>query len=66
MLVFSDKETSIIFPTTPNRLIIVLDGNGKCCFSPENRIRVIKLLYLAYFIRLKYPKFFFLLQKQLE
>jgi NAD+ kinase len=64
--VFSDKEKDRIFTTTPNRLIIVLNGNGKCCFSPEERVRVIKLLYLAYFIRLKSPKFFFLLQKKLE
>ncbi|MGP0128648.1 MAG: hypothetical protein ACTMUB_05100 [cyanobacterium endosymbiont of Rhopalodia musculus] len=64
-LVFSDKEVVRIFPATLNRLIIVVDGNGGLYVSPEDRVHVIKLLYLAHSIRLESPEFFRLLQKRL-
>lgn len=64
-LVFSDREAVSIFPATPNRLIIVVDGNGGCYVLPEDRVHVTKSPYLARFIRLEPPEFFRILREKL-
>ncbi|MEA5532746.1 NAD(+) kinase [Crocosphaera sp. XPORK-15E] len=64
-LVFSDKEAVSIFPATPNRMILVVDGNGGCYVLPEDRIHVEKSRYFARFIRLESPEFFRILREKL-
>ena len=64
-LVFSDKEAVSIFPATPNRMILVVDGNGGCYVLPEDRIHVEKSHYAARFIRLNEPEFFRILREKL-
>ncbi|MGK7885183.1 MAG: NAD(+) kinase, partial [Crocosphaera sp.] len=64
-LVFSDKEAVSIFPATPNRMILVVDGNGGCYVLPEDRIYVQKSPYAARFIRLEEPEFFRILREKL-
>ena len=64
-LVFSDKEAVSIFPATPNRMVLVVDGNGGCYVLPEDRIHVEKSRYAARFIRLEEPEFFRVLREKL-
>ena len=64
-LVFSDKEPVSIFPATPNRMVLVVDGNGGCYVLPEDRIHVEKSRYSARFIRLEEPEFFRILREKL-
>ncbi len=64
-LVFSDKEPVSIFPATPNRMVLVVDGNGGCYVLPEDRIHVEKSRYTARFIRLEEPEFFRILREKL-
>ncbi|MDJ0729214.1 MAG: NAD(+) kinase [Crocosphaera sp.] len=64
-LVFSDKEAVSIFPATPNRMVLVVDGNGGCYVLPEDRIHVQKSRYSARFIRLEEPEFFRILREKL-
>lgn len=64
-LVFSDTETVNIFPATPNRMIMVVDGNAGCYILPEDRIHIEKSLYKARFIRLQPPEFFRVLREKL-
>ena len=64
-LVFSDKETVTIFPVNPNRLVMVVDGNGGCYVLPEDRVRVTRSPYSARFIRVQSPEFFRILREKL-
>jgi NAD+ kinase len=64
-LVFSDKERVNIFPATPNRMILVVDGNGGCYVLPEDRVHLEKSPYPARFIRLQPPEFFRILREKL-
>lgn len=64
-LVFSDSEPVNIFPATPNRMVMVVDGNGGCYILPEDRIEVKKSTYSAHFIRLQSPEFFRVLREKL-
>lgn len=64
-LVFSDRESVTIFPATPNRTIMVVDGNGGCYVLPEDRVQVEKSPYFARFIRLQSPEFFRILREKL-
>ncbi|MGK7942255.1 MAG: NAD(+) kinase [Crocosphaera sp.] len=64
-LVFSDKEAVSIFPATPNRMVLVVDGNGGCYVLPEDRVHVEKSAYTARFIRLEEPEFFRILREKL-
>lgn len=41
-LVFSDLEPVTIFPATPNRMVLVVDGNGGCYVLPEDRVHLSK------------------------
>lgn len=64
-LVFANTEPVTIFPATPNRLVMVVDGNAACYVLPENRVRVTKSQYPARFIRLQQPEFFRVLREKL-
>ena len=64
-LVFSDRETVKIFPATPNRMVMVVDGNGGCYILPDDHIKIEKSAYPARFIRLRSPEFFRILREKL-
>ncbi|HEY9876062.1 MAG TPA: NAD(+) kinase [Candidatus Obscuribacterales bacterium] len=64
-LVFSDTEPVNIYPATPNRLVLVVDGNGGCYVLPEDRVYVERSPYSARFIRLQSPEFFKILREKL-
>jgi NAD+ kinase len=64
-LVFSDREPVKVFPATPNRMVMVVDGNGGCYILPEDHIQVEKSIYPARFIRLRSPEFFRILREKL-
>ncbi|MCC0179093.1 NAD(+) kinase [Waterburya agarophytonicola K14] len=64
-LVFSDRESVKVFPATPNRMVMVVDGNGGCYILPEDHIQVEKSIYPARFIRLQSPEFFRILREKL-
>ncbi len=64
-LVFSDRESVKVFPATPNRMVMVVDGNGGCYILPDDRIEVEKSKYPARFIRLRSPEFFRILREKL-
>ena len=64
-LVFSDKEPVNIFPANPNRLVMVVDGNGGCYVLPEDRVHIERSPYPARFIRLQPPEFFRILREKL-
>ncbi len=64
-LVFANTEPVMIFPATPNRLVMVVDGNAACYVLPENRVQVEKSQYSARFIRLQQPEFFRVLREKL-
>ncbi|AFZ33767.1 inorganic polyphosphate/ATP-NAD kinase [Stanieria cyanosphaera PCC 7437] len=64
-LVFSDQEVVNVFPATPNRMVMVVDGNGGCYILPDDRICIEKSVYSARFIRLQPPEFFRILREKL-
>ena len=64
-LVFADTEPVTIFPATPNRMVMVVDGNGGCYVFPEDRVRIERSQYPARFLRLRSPEFFHLLREKL-
>ncbi len=64
-LVFSDSEPVNVFPATPNRMVMVVDGNGGCYILPEDRIHLERSPYSAHFIRLQSPEFFRILREKL-
>jgi NAD+ kinase len=64
-LVFSDRETVNIFPATPNRMVMVVDGNGGCYVFPNNKVHIKKAPFAARFIRLQSPEFFRILREKL-
>ncbi len=64
-LVFSDTESVQIVPATPNQMIMVVDGNGGCYISPEDKIILSRSRYCASFIRLQSPEFFRILREKL-
>ena len=64
-LVFSDRESVRVFPATPNRMVMVVDGNGGCYILPSDRIQIEKSAYPARFIRLRSPEFFRVLREKL-
>ena len=64
-LVFSDRDPVNVFPATPNRMVMVVDGNGGCYILPDDRIHIEKSKYPARFIRLQKPEFFRILREKL-
>jgi NAD+ kinase len=64
-LVFPDSESVSIYSANPNRLIMVVDGNGGCFILPEYRVLISRSIYSAKFIRLQPPEFFRVLREKL-
>jgi NAD+ kinase len=64
-LVFPDSESVSIYSANPNRLIMVVDGNGGCFILPEYRVLISRSVYSAKFIRLQPPEFFRVLREKL-
>jgi NAD+ kinase len=64
-LVFSEKEPVTIFSAMPNRMVMVVDGNGGCYITPEDRVEIERSPYSARFIRLQPPEFFRILREKL-
>ena len=64
-LVFADTEPVKIFPANPNRLVMVVDGNGGCYVFPDDRVYLERSPYSARFIRLQPPEFFRVLREKL-
>jgi NAD+ kinase len=64
-LVFANTEPVTIYPASPNRLVMVVDGNAGCYVLPEDVVRVARSPYTAKFIRLQDPEFFHILREKL-
>jgi len=64
-LVFANTEPVTIYPASPNRLVMVVDGNAGCYVLPEDVVRVARSPYTAKFIRLQAPEFFHILREKL-
>ena len=64
-LVFNDSEPVTVFPATPERLIMVVDGNAGCYIWPEDRVLIRKSNHPVKFIRLEEHEFFQVLRNKL-
>lgn len=64
-LVFANREPVTIFPATPERLMMVVDGNAGCYVWPEDRVLIQRSRYSAQFIRLQPNEFFRVLREKL-
>ena len=64
-LVFNDSEPVTVFPATPERLIMVVDGNSGCYIWPEDRVLIRKSSHPVRFIRLEDHEFFQVLRNKL-
>ena len=64
-LVFNDSEPVTVFPATPERLIMVVDGNAGCYVWPEDRVLIRKSNHPVKFIRLEEHEFFQVLRNKL-
>lgn len=57
-LVFSDREPVTVFPATPERLMMVVDGSAGSYIWPEDRVLVRRSEQPARFVRLADHEFF--------
>ena len=64
-LVFSDNEPITVFPATPERLMMVVDGTAGCYVWPEDRVLIRKSDHPAKFVRLSDHEFFQVLRNKL-
>ncbi len=64
-LVFSNTEPVKILPASPNRLVMVVDGNGGCYVLPEDWVQVERSPYQARFVRIQSFEFFHILREKL-
>tara|TARA_Y100001968_G_scaffold314548_1_gene340066 strand:+ start:12 stop:923 length:912 start_codon:yes stop_codon:yes gene_type:complete len=64
-LVFSDNESVTVFPATPERLMMVVDGSAGCYVWPEDRVLIRKSDHPVKFIRLSDHEFFQVLRNKL-
>jgi NAD+ kinase len=64
-LVFSDREPVTVFPATPERLMMVVDGSAGCYIWPEDRILVRRSEQPVRFVRLANHEFFQVLRNKL-
>ncbi len=64
-LVFSDLEPVTLFPATPERLMMVVDGTAGCYVWPEDRVLIRKSNHPVRFVRLSDHEFFQVLRKKL-
>jgi NAD+ kinase len=64
-LVFSDREPVTVFPATPERLMMVVDGSAGCYIWPEDRVLIRRSEHPARFVRLADHEFFQVLRNKL-
>ncbi|ABX09244.1 NAD(+) kinase [Prochlorococcus marinus] len=64
-LVFSDLEPVTVFPATPERLMMVVDGTAGCYVWPEDRVLIRRSNHPVKFVRLSDHEFFQVLRKKL-
>ena len=64
-LVFNDSEPVTVFPATPERLVMVVDGNAGCYVWPEDRVLIRKSKHSVKVIRLEDHEFFQVLRNKL-
>ncbi|MCS5697544.1 NAD(+) kinase [Cyanobium sp. FGCU-52] len=64
-LVFSDREPVTVFPATPERLMMVVDGSAGCYIWPEDRVLVRRSDHPVRFVRLADHEFFQVLRNKL-
>ena len=64
-LVFSDREPVTIFPATPERLMMVVDGSAGCYVWPEDRVLIRRSERPVRFVRLTDHEFFQVLRNKL-
>ena len=64
-LVFSDKEPVTVFPATPERLMMVVDGSAGCYVWPEDRVLIRRSDHPVKFVRLSNHEFFQVLRNKL-
>ncbi len=64
-LVFSDEEPVTVFPATPERLMMVVDGSAGCYVWPEDRVLIRRSDNPVQFIRLADHEFFQVLRNKL-
>ena len=64
-LVFSDREPVTVFPATPERLMMVVDGSAGCYVWPEDRVLVRRSDEPVRFVRLADHEFFQVLRNKL-
>ncbi len=64
-LVFSDREPVTIFPATPERLMMVVDGSAGCYVWPEDRVLIRRSERSVRFVRLTDHEFFQVLRNKL-
>ncbi len=64
-LVFSDLEPVTVFPATPERLMMVVDGTAGCYVWPEDRVLIRKSNHPVRFVRLSDHEFFQVLRNKL-
>ncbi|TGG77184.1 MAG: NAD(+) kinase [Aphanocapsa feldmannii 277cV] len=64
-LVFSDSEPVTVFPATPERLMMVVDGSAGCYVWPEDRVTIRRSPEPARFVRLQDHEFFRVLREKL-
>jgi NAD+ kinase len=64
-LVFSDREPVTVFPATPERLMMVVDGSAGCYVWPEDRVLIRRSEHPVGFVRLTDHEFFQVLRNKL-
>ena len=64
-LVFSDREPVTVFPATPERLMMVVDGSAGCYIWPEDRVLIRRSDEPVRFVRLADHEFFQVLRNKL-
>ncbi|MFO7628022.1 MAG: NAD(+) kinase [Prochlorococcaceae cyanobacterium] len=64
-LVFSDREPVTVFPATPERLMMVVDGSAGCYVWPEDRVLIRRSDHPVRFVRLANHEFFQVLRNKL-
>jgi NAD+ kinase len=64
-LVFSDREPVTVFPATPERLMMVVDGSAGCYVWPEDRVLIRRSERPVRFVRLADHEFFQVLRNKL-
>ncbi len=64
-LVFSDQEPVTVFPATPERLMMVVDGSAGCYVWPEDRVLIRRSDHPVTFVRLSDHEFFQVLRNKL-